>query len=380
MSTNRSLFVTIKATLDCNLACKYCYGRDNHYVGEEMDDVQIKKGLNFVCEYAKLTRTSKLSICWHGGEPFILGEKRLQALLEYAAELFSKNGINYEFSTQTNAILLTSNYYPIIEKYFNGYVGVSLDLFSSFRVFKSGKVSTDIVVRNIDNALDAGIKCGAINLITKENINRIEDIYQFYKDRNMHVRLARVFPISTEDDQLNPMYVSDEEFASAMIKYFDLWINDANPAKNTDIIRLIGDLLLGRPSICLREKNCQERYLALSPGGDIYPCAEFDVPESVIGNFLTQTSEEFFNSDIRGSVFDRAPIPVQCNECRYETTCYGGCLRERFMLKYPFRCKSNIIYWDYIVSWIESKNCSLYMLRGKSREEIVKVMSEIFAK
>jgi uncharacterized protein len=345
-----------------------------------MDDVQIKKGLDFVCEYAKLIGATELSLCWHGGEPFLLRERRLQRLLEYATGLFSRNSINCEFGTQTNATLLTPVYYPIIKKYFNGYVGISLDIFSNFRVFKSGKDSTGIVVRNMDHALAAGIRCGAINIITRQNINRIDDIYRFYKDRNMNVRFARVFPISAQDDKSSPMYVSDEEFASAMIKYFDLWISDAKPAKNTDIVRLIGDLLLGRPSICLRERNCQERYLALSPGGEIYPCAEFDVPESVIGNFLSQTPEEFFSSNIRGRIFERAPVPAQCSKCNYETTCYGGCLRERFMLKYPFRCKSNIIYWDHLVKWLESKGCSLYMLRGKSREESIKVMSELFVK
>ena len=375
-----SLFVTIKATLKCNLACKYCYGRDNHFIGKEMDDVQIKKGLNFVCEYAKLIGTNKLSVCWHGGEPFLLGEKRFEQILEYANKLFSQNNIAYEFGTQTNATLLIPTYYPIIKKYFNSYVGVSLDVFSDYRVFKSNKVSTDLVVKNIDDALASGIRCGAINLITKQNLNRVEDIYNFYKERNINVRLARVFPISVEDNRTNPMYVSDEEFASAMIQYFNLWIKDQIPTKNTDIVKLIGDLLLGRPSICLRERNCQERYLAISPGGDIHSCAEFDDSGSVIGNFLTQTPEDFFYSDNRYRIFQRAPIPTQCSDCKYETTCYGGCLRERYTLGYPFRCKSNIIYWNHIVKWLESKNCSLYMLRGKPRGEILKVMSELFVK
>ncbi|NDV57277.1 radical SAM/SPASM domain-containing protein [Bacteroides sp. 519] len=379
MPTHRSLFVTIKATLNCNLACKYCYGRDNHFLGKEMDNVQIKQSLNFVCEYAKLIGVNRLSLCWHGGEPLLLGEKRLEEVLKYASELFSTNNIKYEFGTQTNATLLTPAYYSIIKKYFNGYVGVSLDLFSDYRIFKSNKVSNDLVIKNIDAALAAGIRCGSINLITKQNINHIEDIYNFYKIRNMNVRLARVFPISIEENKSSSMYVSDEEFASAMIEYFNLWKSDSKPAKNTDIVRLVGDLLLGRPSICLRERNCQERYLALSPDGDIYPCAEFDDPKSVIGNFLSQTPKEFFDSDIKRSIFEHAPIPPQCSECKYETTCYGGCLRERFVLQYPFRCKSNVIYWDHILKWLESKGCYLYMLRGKSREEIIKVMTELFA-
>lgn len=380
MPTHSSLFVTIKATLNCNLDCKYCYGRENYFKGKTMNDEQIIKSLNFVCEYAKLAGADKLSLCWHGGEPFLLGATRLQALLEYATELFTSNAIRCEFGTQTNATLLTPTYYPLIKQFFNNYVGVSLDLFSDYRQFSSGKNSTEIVIRNIDKALAAGIRCGAINLLTNQNVHRIEEIYHFYKERKMNVRFARVFPISAQDDMSSPMYVSNDEFANALIEYFDLWTNDSTPANNTDIVHLIGDLLLGKPSICLRERNCQKRYLALSPGGEIHPCAEFDSPKSIIGNFLNQTPQEFYNSSLRESIFEQAPIPVQCSECKYETTCYGGCLRERFTLNYPFRCESNITYWNHVLNWLESKGCSLYMLRKKSREEIITVMTQLFKK
>lgn len=380
MPIRKSLFVTLKATLNCNLACKYCYGRDNHSPDKEMDDEQVKSGLRFVSEYASIVGADYVSMCWHGGEPLLFSPQRLESLCQYADETFSGKGIKCDFSTQTNGILLDEAYYPLLKKYFNGFVGVSLDLFSDFRTFRSGRVSTDIVVGKLDAALAAGLRCGVINLITRHNLDRIKDIYEFYKARNIDVRLARVFPISADFDVSNPMYVTDEEFAGAMINYFDLWVNDEHPAPNNDIVRLVGDLLLCKPSICLRERNCQDRYLALSPGGDIYPCAEFDVPESVIGNFLEQTPEEFFHSEKRTSIFKRAPIPAQCNGCRYEPTCYGGCLRERFMVKYPFRCKSNMLYWDHIVKWLENRGASLYVLRGKSKEESIKILSEVFPK
>ena len=54
MPIRKSLFVTLKATLNCNLACKYCYGRDNHSPDKEMDDEQVKSGLRFVSESASI--------------------------------------------------------------------------------------------------------------------------------------------------------------------------------------------------------------------------------------------------------------------------------------------------------------------------------------
>lgn len=378
MKTYRSLFVTIKPTLSCNLACTYCYGRENHSVGRTMDDNQIKKALQWVSDVAVLMNTTHVELCWHGGEPFLLGPIRLEALLEYASNLFAQKGLKIVHSVQTNGVLLTPDFYPIIGKYFNNSVGISLDLFSSQRVFRNGSVSSEIVINNIQHALKAGVTCGVINLLTKQNVGRIDDIYRFYRDHNINVRLARVFPITPDFNPRDIMYLDDEEYSAAMNRYFDLWVNDLKPARNNDIIKLIGDLLLGRPSVCLREKACYERYIALAPDGAVYSCAEFDVPESEIGNFLIDSPEDFIKSNARERLAEKAVIPDECHDCRYYKTCYGGCFRERFILKYPYRCKANILYWNHIVTWLESKGCSLYMLEGKSREESIEVLSKLF--
>lgn len=376
MPTYKNIYVTFKITLKCNLACQYCYGRDNHAQGREMSDDEIHRGLQFVYKYASIVGAQSLTICWHGGEPFLLASK-LPAIIEYANELFTKNGIKVTHGTQTNATLLKPNTYDLIKNYFDGFVGVSVDLFSSYRTFPSGKNSTEVVIKNIDDALAAGIRCGAINLITRDNKDKIDDIYEFYKKRKMNVRLSRVFPINHSETLSSPMYISDEEYANFLIRFFDKWANDPKPANNTDIVKLIADLLLGIPSICLREANCHQRYMALSPGGDIFSCAEFDVPESVIGNFLEQSPEDFIKSNMREKIAAMAPVPEKCHQCKFEPTCNGGCFRERFMLGYPYRCKSNIIYWEHVLKWIESKGGKLYILKGKSVNEKRAIIDKI---
>lgn len=373
----KNIYVTIKATLRCNLACQYCYGRDNHAELRQMDAAEVRQAIDFAYGYAQEVGAESLTICWHGGEPFLM-INRLPEFIDYANRLFSNAGIRVEHGSQTNATLLKPSTYETIKNYFGGYIGVSVDLYSRFRTFANGEDSTNYVVKNIDAALAAGIRLGAINLITGHNKNRIDDIYDFYKQRKMNVRLARVFPIAEDDTLTNPMYVSDEEFANAMIRYFDLWAVDTSPAYNSDIISLVCDLLLGKPSICLRENNCHQRYMALAPGGDIFSCAEFDTPDTVIGNFIRQSPHEFAISKARQLLADRAPVPTECHSCRYEKTCHGLCLRERYMLKYPYRCKSYKMYWNHIVEWLEQREASLYMLYGLPREKQSEVISQIF--
>lgn len=377
MAKQKHVYVTIKGTLRCNLACQYCYGRDNSHLGEQMTSDEVVKALTFARDYAQTVGATALTICWHGGEPLLMLSD-LPHYIDEAHRLFANTGIRIFHGLQTNGVALLPNTFDFIKAHLNGGIGVSLDLFSKYRTFHNGVVSTDIVVRNIDMAIKAGIGLGAINLITQDNRHRIGDIYQFYKERNINVRLARVFPISDADVSNNPMYLSDEEFAQAMIDYFDIWANDPHPAVNRDIQSLVGDLMLGQPSLCYRERECHKRYLALSPGGDIFTCAEFDVPEAAVGNFLVQSAKEFVASDARQRLADRAPIPPQCSTCRFERICHGGCFRERYMLGYPYRCKSNYIYWNHVAQWLESKGASLFILQGKSAEESRRILKQVF--
>lgn len=379
MSTFKNIYATIKVTLSCNLSCLYCYGRDNHAIGRQMTDTEIKSAIDFILKYTEEVKANSITICWHGGEPFLFIHK-LPFFIEYANEIFSVKGFLIRHVIQTNATLLEPETFPIIKKYFDGFVGVSVDLFSKYRVFRSGVVSTDMAVRKIDNAIANGIKCGAINLLTKDNKNSIKQIYDFYKSRNMSVRLSRVFPIAKDFDTTSPMYLSDEEFADAKIEYFDIWAHDPQPAHNSDIVKLIGDLLLGKPSICLRESACHLRYLALSPGGEIYSCAEFDVPESIIGNFQTQTPHEFIASSARQKLSEKAAIPKSCESCKFYETCHGGCFRERFMIGFPWRCKSDKLYWEHIIKWLNKKGANLYMLRDKTPQQSREIIRKIFEK
>lgn len=371
-----NIYVTFKITLKCNLRCQYCYGRDNASSAKEMSEDEIRRGLEFVADYASSVGARSLTICWHGGEPFLMAS-RLPSIMDYANSLFLAKGISVKYGVQTNATLLTPSTFDMIRQYMDGHVGVSLDLYSNYRTFASGELSTRIAVNNIDRALKAGLTCGAINLITHDNINHIDEIYDFYHQRNMNVRLPRVFPIDMKDVETSNMYVSDEEYANAMIRFFDRWASDSHPAPNTDIVKLVADLLLGVPSLCLREEGCHKRYMALSPGGDIFSCAEFDTPDSVIGNFLKQTPAEFIASDTRERIAAHAPVPEECHSCKYEPTCHGGCFRERYMLGFPYRCKGNILYWNHIVKWLESKGGALYILKGKPSDEKRRIIDKI---
>ena len=371
------LYVILKPTLLCNLACHYCYAREDCQKGQVMSRNEIIQAIDFICNYAKLSRMTHVRLCWHGGEPFSLDTRIFASSLDYARKKFAQEKLALHQTVQTNLTLLNDEKIELTKEFFSGRLGVSVDIGTHLRVDHAGNDMEDTIIEKLDYAIENGIKCAAITQITKNNLHDIEKIYRFFKDREMFVRLSRIFPISADYDRDDSMYLTDQEYAQAEIDFFNIWTTDPHPMRNDENIHLLGDLLLGRPSLCVRQENCQQVYLSIAPGGKIFPCGEFDTADAEIGNYLKQTPEEFLASDSRNGFYKKYPVPKSCFSCRSCKTCYGGCLHDRCIAGYPYKCKSNKIYWDYLVHWLKERGLGLYALEKATPEEAAKTMAHL---
>ncbi|WP_227647856.1 radical SAM protein [Klebsiella pneumoniae] len=77
--------ILIKTASRCNLDCTYCYvyrGADTSWQDQpyRMNDATIEKVVERITEYSLLQETG-FAIVLHGGEPLLLGERRLEGLL-----------------------------------------------------------------------------------------------------------------------------------------------------------------------------------------------------------------------------------------------------------------------------------------------------------
>ena len=255
------LYVILKPTLLCNLACRYCYARSDCQKGVVMPLEEIIKAIDFICDYSKLQGITHVRLCWHGGEPFSMDTKVFRTALDYSRKKFAEYNLALRQTVQTNLTLLNDEKIELTKEFFSGRLGVSVDVNSHLRVDHAGNDMEHLIIEKLDYALNKGIKCAAITQINKNNFRQIDRIYHFFKERDMFVRLSRIFPITSDYDRTDPMYLTDEEYAQAEIDFFDIWTNDPKPLRNDENIHLLGDLLLGRPSLCVRQKNCQKVYL-----------------------------------------------------------------------------------------------------------------------
>ena len=119
--------VLIKVASRCNINCSYCYvynmGDDNWTRMEKFMSPEIILEVAKSLQQLARRQTKAFSIVLHGGEPFLLGEKKLEFLLGTL-----RNALPEEFpiSIQTNGILITEKILDICSTYHTS-VAVSLD-------------------------------------------------------------------------------------------------------------------------------------------------------------------------------------------------------------------------------------------------------------
>jgi uncharacterized protein len=114
----------------CNLACDYCYiyeMADTSWSEQEpaMSPAVAKQAALRIREHAQRHELKTVSLVLHGGEPLLIGEKRLRILLQIFSDVFDGVVIP-QFGMQTNGLLLTDSMLALLDEY-DVHIGVSLD-------------------------------------------------------------------------------------------------------------------------------------------------------------------------------------------------------------------------------------------------------------
>ena len=144
----------VKLSSRCNLACTYCYeyfsGDDSWKRAPKTMAMPVVNALGRrVREYCSHANVAELNIVFHGGEPLLIGPKRLDALLTALRAAAAPAKLRY--SVQTNGTLLTPAMCEVLGEH-NVLVGISLDggpEANSKRVTLKGGPTPDTVTENI---------------------------------------------------------------------------------------------------------------------------------------------------------------------------------------------------------------------------------------
>ncbi|MFH1116440.1 MAG: radical SAM protein [Pseudomonadota bacterium] len=195
-------------------------------------------------------------------------------------------------SVQTNATLLTSEFIDIFVKY-NFRIGLSLDgprsLHDLTRRTSTGTSTFDTVIDSIDLARASGISIGAIAVLTKQNLDHMVDIYDFFSQRGIHFRVNPIQRKGKAATNYAEIALTPKEYGREMIRLFDMWYADDETGIIVDPFRLIiGNILTGKILSC-EFRRCHNEMISISPDGGAYPCGIFTgVAQYCLGNILTE--------------------------------------------------------------------------------------------
>jgi len=318
------LTAIVKPTHNCNLRCKYCYLED----GAENGMMNKETLQNTIEQVSEASENNAAHFIWHGGEPLLAGLDFFRNAARISRKL-RKEGYHISNSIQSNGTLVTKELLDFIEQEKDFYLGFSLDgpeeINDKTRVYSNGDGAFKDIFRGIRMARDrkAFIGGSAITVVNSHNLAHLNTIYDFFNKERINLKLNHI--IDAEDPILG---ISPIEYATAMNKLFDRWIEDYDAIEIDPFSQIMGNLMTGKPSGCNYLKSCQENFVSIGPRGDIYPCGRFDGAKNYwMGNINNPGGlRKALESNVRKKIKERKLEDMAgCKECSYVPICNGGC-------------------------------------------------------
>lgn len=312
-----------KPTYACNLACKYCHVYQLRDTDSAIISFDMAKSLfDWILDYCIKKRISHIDILWHGGEPLLVKPVLMYKIISYYLHIFRDNNIVCSSSIQSNLLLLSSEYIPIIKEYFDNTIGFSYDYRSDERCYANGKDASYSIWDKALWAKSQGINLGVITQLNNNNINHIDDLYHWFRNADMSFKYSRIRSTDRYSRELN-----DDVYINSLKRLFDLWINDDSQRINILNFReLIQMLITGKSSSCCYQNDCN--ILSFTNKGEIYFCDRFQ-EKGLVGVYTKNSVDDVVRniySNIKSYVETEN---VMCDSCKYSRLCNGGCLFNR---------------------------------------------------
>ncbi|AUS99852.1 radical SAM protein [Nostoc sp. CENA543] len=327
MNKRKLVQFVIKTSKHCNLRCRYCYEYEGLADKTAITLEQIESLFRHVADYYRnLDFPVDIEFIWHGGEPLLQHPSFYWQAFDIQNQIFDHPSDRVTNAVQTNLTLLDRERLRLLSEGFD-YVGVSIDLFGGLRVYQTELESQDRVLKNMDKLLDAGIRFGCITVLSKRNIDRIADIYQFYRSMDLSARILPLFK-GAFDNQHAGFEITAYETLAAYKKLFDLWISDDKFVSITPISDAIQQVVYhytpDAPTVFYDKREWECIYL-VNTDGNLYSYADAYNPERSHGNIFTTPMNQLIDNEQHWRIVSDAESRIEqtCSNCQYFGSCSG---------------------------------------------------------
>lgn len=344
--SSKYLLLTIAPTLDCNMACPYCYENKNH---EHMTNEIADEVIIFIEKYIEQYKTTNIVVTWYGGEP-LLNTKVIKYLSDKIINLCNTNQIQYSASIITNGALLDIETAKLLSSLKVTSAQITIDGTRATnnirRILKNGADSFGIITNNV-------IKCkDIINIVVrcnvdKSNINECNELFEFFVSNSINFYFA---PVEKQTEVCNVKIdkcYTHKEFSEIQSDLLNRLYNSSNNINNI-------------PYPYARSISCAAigtNMFVIGPEGSLYKCwDEIGNKKQVVG-----TAKDGIYLNARHLQWLSLELNDKCKGCNMLPICLGGCpykLLEGKELEchfntINFRKKLEIYYNDFMKNNIQ---------------------------
>lgn len=341
---NNKLILTIAPTLDCNMACPYCF--EKRQKSRMNKDIQHNL-VEFVIKSLDSRRCKHFHVTWYGGEPLL----EVSAIVELSKQfmnLCKERDITYTATIITNGVLLTRDTAIKLKELNVSRAQITIDGLPEYhnnrRILLDGRDSFNIIMNNIEDCKDLIEIFVRINVdkTNMENINELTNYFLKEKGWNKNPCFYIAPVIEYEHNCGKTACINGEEYCN-----LDSYTTQLRYQFNPKSVR--NELYPQRKSLgCAAQ---QYGNYIVDPDGDLYTC--FNVignKKDKIGNICTPLN--ISNAHAKWLLHEP---PKKCLSCQLLPICAGGCPYEYFLHGQPmcdkkiysFKNRLKLAYYDY---------------------------------
>jgi uncharacterized protein len=351
----------VKPTHLCNLACTYCYNDDIRR--PVMAETTLRRVVEQTFSYVRGHAPQRLvSFIWHGGEPMVAGLPFYERAVAFQRAL--GGDLLYDNSIQTNGTLIDNRWLDFFQRE-RFSVSISIDgprdLHDRLRVDRRGRGSFDRVDAAITRVQEAGIPLGVCIVISRANVDHVEDIYDYVASRGLRFNVIPLNRSGGARDHFNDVGLAAEEYAPAWIRMYDRWFDaEQDYVYCSDFVYKTRAILAGKPADCVALAQCSDTNIAVDPVGDVFGCATLSGSEGTrYGNLVNDDLEAIMRSPVALDYRNRRTDP-QCASCRWQHVCHGGCQARAYKFfgdhhRRDYYCPSLFAIYEHIAQRLVDK-------------------------
>ena len=367
----RPYAVIMKSSDVCNFTCRYCYV-ENACETELMPLSTALAAIDKVLAYVGPGR--RINLIWHGGEPLYAGRKFFEAIAEYCERA---QGFLIENCIQTNGSLLGSSFLAFCKEH-KFSVSVSIDgpqpLHDINRRTRSGNGTFERTMTAIARMRDAGLAPGCVCVLNKTNVDHIDDLYDFFYENRIHVRINPVVRSGRASIAYNELAISPLQYGEAMCRLFDHWFEDEYAVQIEPLHTILGNFIGPTVWGCDYHGRCLESIISVNPDGAIYPCGRFAGLEDFrLGSVLDQGDlRDVFAGEVFRRLTRRSTATVEgCADCEFSVICNAGCMVTAYMARHEiddrdYYCEGRRMLFRHISQALDQHLQSITIPEGGS--------------